>query len=93
MYDKESIYDNEIEPLMKQIIEICKREQLPMAATFYLQEHRNDGDHDGEPMYCTTELPFPGDTVGHEHIKYVSEAMRYGKQGKPFVASYMITSG
>ncbi|EJQ59764.1 hypothetical protein BW899_24220 [Bacillus mycoides] len=38
MYDKEEVYDEEIAPLMQQILEICKREELPMVAQFYLAE-------------------------------------------------------
>jgi hypothetical protein len=34
MDDKEHIYDEEIAPLMTKIIEICKREQIPMFADF-----------------------------------------------------------
>ena len=32
--DKEKVYDEEIHPLMAQIIAICKRENIPMVASF-----------------------------------------------------------
>ena len=90
MYDKEKVYDDEIAPLMKQIIEICKREQLPMTAQFYLQEERED---DGEPMYCTTVIIPSKKEMNeevYEHMKHVDEAMKYGKAGKPFVSAFTI---
>jgi len=34
MNNKENIYDEQIAPLMKQIIEICKKEEIPMIADF-----------------------------------------------------------
>lgn len=57
MYDKESVYDNEIAPLMSQIIEICKREEIPMVASFLLRSL----DENGDELRCTTAL------VGFEH--------------------------
>ncbi|MDO7908448.1 hypothetical protein Q5741_18770 [Paenibacillus sp. JX-17] len=89
-YDKEEIYDNEIAPLMKQIIEICKREQLPMTAQFYLKEQAEDT---GDPMYCSTVIvPAKSEMndEAYEQMKFVSEAMKYGPGGKPFVMSAMI---
>jgi hypothetical protein len=92
MYDKESIYDNEIAPLMKQIIAICKREQLPMVAQFYLKEEREDN---GEPMHCSTVI-IPAKSEMHDEaydqLKCVSEAMKYGPNGKPFVMAATITT-
>ncbi|ARJ22878.1 hypothetical protein EXW39_16975 [Bacillus mycoides] len=38
MYDKEEVYDEEIAPVSQKILEICKREELPMVAQFYLAE-------------------------------------------------------
>lgn len=51
----EPVYDAEIFPLMAQIIEICKRENMPMFAAFYL---RDDGDEG--PLMCTTCHPGDG---------------------------------
>ncbi len=33
-YDLEAVYDAEIAPLMTQILAICKRERMPMVASF-----------------------------------------------------------
>jgi len=93
MYDKEKIYDNEVSPLMKQIIEICKREMLPMAAQFYLQEGRVDNE---EPMYCTTVIiPEKVEMLAeaYKQLKSVDEVMKYGRNGKPFVMTTAIIKG
>lgn len=39
MYDKEKIYDEKIYPLMGQIIEICKENDMQIFATYLLKEH------------------------------------------------------
>lgn len=46
MPDKEQVYDEQIAPLMTQIIEICRAHKIKMHASFEL-----DGD-----MMCTTNL-------------------------------------
>jgi len=51
-WDKEDVYDSEIAPLMAKIIEICKRESIPMAATFQYCDQGENG-----PGYCTTTMP------------------------------------
>jgi hypothetical protein len=93
MYDKEKVYDDEIAPLMKQIIEICKREQLPMVMQFFLQEERKDAEYEGQPMYCTTNI-IPAkkemNEEAYEQLIYVAEAMKYGPNGKPFVMAATI---
>jgi hypothetical protein len=55
-FDLEAVYDAEIAPLMRQIIAICKRERMPVFASF---AYGSDGEgHD----FCTTHLPFDGRT-------------------------------
>ncbi len=96
LYDKENIYDNEIAPLMKQIIEICKREELPMVAQFYLKQQHPDADEENAAMYCTTTIIPSRDKIyedHHKHLSYVAEAMRYGPNGKPYVMAATITRG
>jgi hypothetical protein len=95
VYDKEEIYDNEIAPLMAQIIAIAKREGIAFAAQFYLKAEREDT---GEPMYCTTVIqPYvygdEFDGEGVEQIRFVNESMKYGRAGKSFVAAYTVRSG
>lgn len=43
---KEQVYDATINPLMAQIIEICKEHKIPVLATFHL----------GDDLHCTTSL-------------------------------------
>lgn len=53
---RKRIYDEQISPLMRQIIAICKAHDIPALATFQINDDRPDGDG----FYCTTALPFPG---------------------------------
>lgn len=46
MTDCETIYDEQINPLMTKIIEICQANDIPMFASF---KYKDDG-------YCTTYL-------------------------------------
>ena len=52
-FDKEAVYDTEIYPLMGQIIEICQREQIPMAASFHLRDEDEDAE-EPDSLECTT---------------------------------------
>lgn len=53
-FDLENVYDEQIAPLMTQIIEICKHHKLPMFATFL---YANDVEND-DAGNCTTFLLF-----------------------------------
>ena len=91
MYDKEKIYDEQISHLMGEIIEICKREKIPMAAQFYLKEQ----DESGEPMYCKSAIiPAKKDmnAEAHEQMECIYKAMEYGGKGKPFIMAATITT-
>ncbi|GBF73151.1 hypothetical protein PA598K_01436 [Paenibacillus sp. 598K] len=95
-YDKESIYDEQIAPLMKQIIEICKREELPMVSQFYLKQQHPDADVENDPMYSTTMIIPARDKMyedHHAHLKYVAEAMMYGPGGRPYVMAITVQGG
>lgn len=95
MFDKEDIYDNEIAPLMQQILEICKREDLPMTAQFYLKQERDDSEYDSQAMFCTSLVIPEKEKIIEEHrdhLFHVAEAMKYGPQGKPFFSAMTITS-
>lgn len=50
-YDLEGVYDSKIAPLMTQIIEVCRKHQMPMLATFAYCHDGMDGTD-----YCTTSL-------------------------------------
>lgn len=57
-YDLEHVYDEQISPLMKQIIEICKANKLPMIASFAFQNSEEKGAGD-----CGTLLIYEGRNV------------------------------
>lgn len=73
-YDKESIYDEKIYPLMSQIIDICKAEGIPILAQFYLQSE--DSSPNGKALYCITNLHVQGNTP--EHMRKLAKAARNG---------------
>lgn len=51
--DNEKVYDEQIAPLMNQIIKICQENKIPTFATFVYNEDTELG-----PLMCTTSLPF-----------------------------------
>jgi len=53
-FDLEQVYDDQIAPLMTQIIDICKANKLPLFATFL---YGHDPDNGGGQL-CTTSLLF-----------------------------------
>lgn len=70
VYDKEDIYDEQISPLMAQIISICKEHKIPMCATFQY----SDDEGDNGPGYCTTTLPFEG--IASDRMKQIAQVMQ-----------------
>jgi hypothetical protein len=54
-FDLEQVYDDQIYPLMAQIIAICNEYHMPMVASFC---YKNLGE-DGETAFCTTHLLGP----------------------------------
>ena len=54
-YDLEAVYDNEISPLMAQIIEICEAHRIPMLATFAYEQSEERGTG-----LCTLCMTFEG---------------------------------
>ena len=67
----EGVYDNEIAPLMQQIIDICKREDMPMIASF---AYENDVGGEGIG-FATTQLgSFQPDQIREAgHALWVSD--------------------
>lgn len=69
---KEAVYDEQIAPLMKRVIEICKEHGINMAAQFSL----GFDPEAEETLFCTTALqPDPKDEVGYERIRDLRRAM------------------
>lgn len=79
-YDKDSLYDEKISPLMKQVIDICKEEGIPMLAQFYIRSA--DVDPDGEDLYCTTTLPAEGNTP--DDMRRRMQIVRHGERTEAF---------
>ena len=84
--DKERIYDEQISPLMAQIIEICRDNCINMASSFSL-----DFDEEAEEtLFCSTVLPVDeSDETGMERI----EELRKVIQQRPQVMAFTIHSG
>lgn len=55
-FDLEEVYDKQIDPLMSQIIDICKAHQMPMIASFCYAKGREKDDPSRIDM-CSTLLP------------------------------------
>jgi hypothetical protein len=83
---KEAIYDEQISPLMAQIIKICRDNCINMAASFSL-----DFDEEAEEtLFCSTVLPIDeSDETGMEKI----EELRKVIQKRPEVFAFTIHSG
>lgn len=67
IFNKEDIYDNEISPLMRQIIGICKEHGIPMVASFTYENCEERG-----PGRCTTninDIPNRKDDVHQKVVK------------------------
>ena len=48
-FDVEQIYDDQIAPLMTQIIAVCNEHSIPMGATFCFRNSEEEGEE-----YCST---------------------------------------
>jgi hypothetical protein len=65
------VYDEEIAPLMAQIIAICKEHRIPLVAQFNYAATDEDG-----PSFCTTIIPAsavalrlaPCAAIGHRRL-------------------------
>jgi len=85
MYDKETIYDEQIFPLMDKIINICKENDIQILSSFYL---KTDGDGN---LLCTTYLESK-----EQNASELQNAVRVIKNGyvveKPYFMATTITS-
>lgn len=81
-FDLESVYDSEISPLMTRIIEICKRTNMPVLASFCFK-------HDDEDTsLCTTCIPAKPD----EWLPDSLNNARIELLRKPSVMAFTITT-
>jgi hypothetical protein len=70
MENLEKVYDEQISPLMKQIIDICKENKMPMFAEFQY----------GDTDFCKTRL-CGEDWPGHflfNHLEVLTQCMQEG---------------
>lgn len=74
MEDKESIYDEQIAPLMAQLLEICQREGIPMFASF---QYSADG-------FCSSALG-----TGHCVFKHYNALLQCAENNGVNVDKYM----
>ncbi|MGO3570821.1 MAG: hypothetical protein ACTIOQ_23620 [Serratia grimesii] len=83
IFDLENVYDEQISPLMQQIIAICKENNMPMIASYAFEncEERNLG-------CCTTIL----NDFDDRYVPEFTQALRI-IQKEPRVFSFAITSG
>lgn len=52
-FDLEQVYDDEIAPLMAQILEVCQKHRMPMVASFQYKL-----DEVGEAEHCSSGLAY-----------------------------------
>ena len=50
-YDLEKLYDEQVSPLVAQILEICQKNELPMAISF---QYKSDGEEEFE--FCNSAV-------------------------------------
>lgn len=81
-YNLESVYDEKISPLMRQIIDICKEHNMPMVASFAYENSEDNGIG-----CCTTSLVFEG-----RHIKAFADAASVIR-GNPNFSAFTIMRG
>lgn len=60
---KENVYDEQISPLVHQIINICKEHNIALLLSAQLQ------DEDDQTLYCTTILPGTDDVSDEKFVQ------------------------
>lgn len=71
MINKEAIYDEQIAPLMTEIIRICKENDLPAFAFFELTD--GEENEDEGPLFCTTAIPTEWDSGMVDRLREVAK--------------------
>lgn len=83
-FDQEKVYDTEIAPLMTQIIEICKRVDMPFIASF---AYAYDPKDEEKQMAATSYSPGPGKWP-HPRMLAALKAIR----SQPSFSAFTITT-
>ena len=89
-FDLESVYDNEISPLVAEIIRICKRAGMPMLTSFCYAAGRNEDDP-GSVNFCTTYLD-NGSGYQPDELKEAVRIIRNGASTRPKLMAFTITN-
>lgn len=84
MYDKEQVYDEKINPLMAQIIDICKENDIQMLFSCYLR-----ADDEGD-LKCDTYLESKEENCNN--LDDAAKVIRFGYVAqKPYFIATTIT--
>jgi len=70
-FDLEQVYDEQIAPLVAQIIEICKEHKMPFGAQF-MYAHTDD---EGEQV-CSTFMDFRKERGENEHMEELWQVIK-----------------
>ena len=83
---REAAYDEHIAPLMAEVIAVCKRENLPVFACFYL-----DPTLDGDILKCSTLLTIDDTRAqAREEIGNCNAVVRVGARVKTGLEETML---
>ncbi|WP_189659464.1 hypothetical protein, partial [Pseudomonas amygdali] len=76
--NKEQVYDEQISPLIRQIVDIARQNGIAMVASFSIP-HNGEGPNgeDCSRLTCTTHLP-DGDGVFDPRYKRCAQAIQQG---------------
>ncbi len=81
-FNKEDVYDNEIAPLMKDIIDICKKHEIPMLCSFTYENCEDNG-----VGTCDTIVG----NDGNRHNEKLTSALREIRKTNGFVTAITIS--
>ncbi len=82
--NKEQAYDDKINPLMTQIIEICREHNIAMVASFVIPTEEDGG------LFCSTSLPDETDEYPH-HLKGMKQVLDAAIIGRSAGPTLMLT--
>lgn len=86
--NKEQVYDNQISPLMQQIITVCKEQGIAMMASFDIaHEEEGPNGEDCTSLVCNTLLP---DGNGEQNPVFTQANTLIRRNGRP--APMMLTT-
>jgi hypothetical protein len=71
-FDLEKVYDEQVAPLMAQVIQICRDNELPFVADFLYKNDEEDGE-----QYCTSTFIPAAKTHGKsEHMEALWDVVK-----------------